>query len=573
MGLPFPQNVLKQHIAVLGKTGAGKSSALRVIVEHLLENNKRTVIIDPKGDWWGLKSSANGKSAGFPVIAFGNFKEEKATDIPMNDHSGAQIAELIATGNRPAIIGFRGWMPNQMVRFWLDFAPTLFNRNEGELYVVIDEVHNFAPKGKILDPNSGKCLHWTNRILSEGRGLGLTFFVASQRPQKVHNDTLDCCETLVAMRVAHPAARQSIKDWIDGNGDPTLGKKVLNTLAQLKRGEAWVWSPEDGFGPEHVKFPMFSTFDSFAPPQLQKKISQSGWSEVDLDSVKEKLSIVIAEAQANDPKELRKKIVELERQLKSKPPVQQAPPNQAVLDRAVTNAVLQRDKEHERSIKALLAKVEKMGTAMKGIAKVAAQFEATENVIVNKPLKAFAVAAPTSTPVFVRPVKQERVAAETGEISGPEQRILNAIAWMETIGVNQPSQAAVAFLAGYTIGGGAFNNPRGRLNQRGLVRYLSGDGIELTDSGRAMADAPATPLTATELQRMVLDRLPGPEKKLLSVLLEVGTDGLSNEELAERAGYAANGGAYNNPRGRLRSMGLIDYQSGVVMPKAFLFLN
>lgn len=32
--LPFPERVLQQHIATLGKTGSGKSSALRVIAEH-----------------------------------------------------------------------------------------------------------------------------------------------------------------------------------------------------------------------------------------------------------------------------------------------------------------------------------------------------------------------------------------------------------------------------------------------------------------------------------------------------------------------------------------------------------
>src|SRR5262249_45761598 len=151
-----------------------------------------------------------------------------------------------------------------------DFASTLFAKNVGELYLVGDEFHNFAPKGKILDPQAGKCLHWSNRLLSEGRGLGIVCLTASQRPQKVHNDSLTSHETLVAMRVIHAAARGAIKDWIDGCGDPAKGKTVLDSLANLARGEAWVWSPEIGFGPTKVKFPMFSTLDSFAPPQLQK---------------------------------------------------------------------------------------------------------------------------------------------------------------------------------------------------------------------------------------------------------------------------------------------------------------
>ena len=122
--LPFPRSILAQHMAYLGKTGSGKSSAMRVVAEDLLTNKKRTCIVDPKGDWYGLKSSADGKSAGFPVIAFGDFKEPQATDIPINPQSGKHVAELIATGNRPCIIGFRGWMPGQMTKFWIDFAST-----------------------------------------------------------------------------------------------------------------------------------------------------------------------------------------------------------------------------------------------------------------------------------------------------------------------------------------------------------------------------------------------------------------------------------------------------------------
>ena len=301
---------------MLGKTGAGKSSVLRYLVEHLLANQKRVCIVDPKGDHWGLKSSADGKSEGYPVIAFGDFKEESAQDVPINDQSGKHVAELIASGNRPCIIGFRGWMPGAMTKFWIDFASALFNANSGELYLVGDEFHNFAPKGKIMDPQAGKCLHWSNRLLSEGRGLGIVCLIASQRPQKVHNDTLTSCESLIAMRVIHKADRDAVKAWIDGCGDGSHGSDVLNSLANLARGEAWVWSPEIKFGPERIKFPMFKTFDSFAPPQLQNRISKKSWADVDLDEVKGKLAAVIEEHKANDPKELKKANADLQRQLR-----------------------------------------------------------------------------------------------------------------------------------------------------------------------------------------------------------------------------------------------------------------
>ena len=66
-------------------------------------------------------------------------------------------------------------------------------------------------------------------------------------------------------------------------------------------------------------------------------------------------------------------------------------------------------------------------------------------------------------------------------------------------------------------------------------------------------------------------RLPGPERKLLSVLIEAHPLGLPNDELAARAGYAPKGGAYNNPRSRLRTLGLVEYQAGQVRARDILF--
>ena len=157
------------------------------------------------------------------------------------------------------------------------------------------------------------------------------------------------------------------------------------------------------------------------------------------------------------------------------------------------------------------------------------------------------------------------------ELTGPEQRIFNAIRWLEAIGVDEPEQPAVAFLAGYSFGGGAFNNPKGRLRSQGLVEY-KGTCIRLTDAGRALAEGPVAPLTVEELHQRVLDRLPRPEQSILRPLLDCYPEPLWKSELSERAGRR--GGAFNNPLGRLRSLGLIAYpQPGQAVALPLLFLE
>jgi uncharacterized protein len=313
--LIVPEAILEQHVIALGKTGSGKSSKMRVLAEYALDQGRPATIVDPKGDWWGLKSSADGKKAGYPLVIFGG----EHADVPLNPRAGAELGELIATGNRPSLIDLRGWMPGDRTRFFIDFAGALFKHIRGKRWLFIDEVHNFAPKGKVLDPDAGKMLHWANRLASEGRGLGLNIVAASQRPQKVHNDFLTSCETLIACKVIHKADRDAIKDWVDGCADPAVGKQLLADLANMKRTDAWCWSPEIDFGPERITFPMFRTYDSFKPRDHQDAGKLKGWAEVDLDEVKSRLAAVVQEAQANDPAALRKRIAELERQIKAAP--------------------------------------------------------------------------------------------------------------------------------------------------------------------------------------------------------------------------------------------------------------
>lgn len=611
MKLCIPAKVLDQHLVVLGKTGAGKSSALRHLVEHLLEQKKRVVVVDPKGDWWGLKASADGKGAGFPVIAFGDFKNEEATDVPLNEHSGAHVAELIATGNRPAIIGFRGWMTGPMVRFWIDFAATLFSRNQGELYVVIDECHNFAPKGKIMDPQAGKCLHWTNRLMSEGRGLGIVCLIASQRPQKVHNDTLTSCETLVAMRVVHAADRGAVEEWIKGAGDKAEGQTVLSKLAQMSRGEAFVWSPEAGFGPERVQFPLFTTFDSFAPPQTQKKVSAKGWADVDLAAVTEKLASVIEEAKAKDPAELRRKIVELQRRAETAEKERDG--YRAELQKAEFAAMalkeqaadLKTGKGRPVLAEGHLARIEKISTKLgeavlmmdagrkdlaEALEKVSeGQARARTGAAVGLDLPEGSNVKPNTPDVFSKatragsphgaapagpksPATRDRAAAGDGGVTVPQQRILDALATLHRLGLGGPDKSNVAVFSDQSPTSSGYANNLGRLRSLGLITYPSGGRLALTDAGYVVA-RPAVVITAvTDLHRAWFSKLAAPKVRILEQLIRVYPEALAKGALADLAGQSATSSGYANNLGNLRSLGLIDYpQSGYVAATELLF--
>jgi hypothetical protein len=312
--MKIPEAALQQHVAVVGKTGSGKTFAIKGIVEQLLEQHRRVGIVDPTGAWWGLRSSRDGSGPGFPILVLGG----DHGDMPLPALGGAAVAKLLAEQGVNLVADTSLLTVGERTRWFLDFAGTLYRLNRSPLHLVLDEAHNFAPQGggQARDPDTGKMLHAANTLASGGRSRGIRLAMITQRPQKLHKDALTSADTLIAMRVLAPQDRAAVEDWIKGCGDIAQGREVLSSLAGLSRGEGWVWYPEGGFL-QRMKFPAIRTFDSSATPTDGAAIAApKSAAEIDLTEIREALADAAREAEENDPKLLRKKIAELERQLR-----------------------------------------------------------------------------------------------------------------------------------------------------------------------------------------------------------------------------------------------------------------
>jgi hypothetical protein len=563
--IQIPTAAFDQHIIVLGKTRSGKSSAMRVLVEHLLNKEEPVTIVDPKGDWWGLKASADGKQAGYPIVIFGG----EHGDVPLNARSGPSVAELVATGNRSAIIDLGGWMPGDRTQFWIDFASTYFRAHKGRHFLVIDEVHNLAPKGKILDPNAGKMLHWSNRLASEGLGKGISMIAASQRPQKVHNDFLTSCETLLAMRVIHKSDRDAVRDWIDACGDPEQGKEVLATLASLSRGEAWAYSPEYDFGPKRVQFPMFETYDSFKP-QKRVDVKLKGWAEVDLADVTKKLEAAVKEAEATDPKKLQARIQDLQKQLRTAQaaPKENKPQDiKAITDRAVgaalpafRKAIAERDRFIARLTKELLAisqlrppeAMDDKSAIHQGNREIARSHREE----VKSPRASHAA---TQRPAQV---------GETPALKAGARKMLTILAQWHPQARTKDQLGA---LAGFSPSGGTFSDYLSKLRLAGFISE-NGNGIHITDEGIAsVGQVPELPSSTDELLAMWRPKFKAGVGKMLDVLVEDYPGYITREELGDRAGYAASGGTFSDYLSQLRRARLIQESGNTVSAAESLF--
>lgn len=557
----IPTAALAQHIAILGKTGSGKTSTAKAaIVEPLLDHGAQVCIIDPTSAWWGLRLSADGKRPGYErVIILGG----ERGDLPLSERSGEAVARLVTEQGASCIIDTGGFTVGEYTRWFIAFATALYTGIRHPLHLIIDEAHHFMPQGKSPDVDAGRMLHAGNRLMSGGRSRGIRGVLITQRPAKLHKDSLTCADTLIPHRVIAPQDRAAIKDWIDGAGDAQQGKAVLDSLASLQRGEAWVWYPE-GTHLERVQFPMPKTFDSSKAPTAGGRAPKVG--EIDLSAIKSAMADAVKEAEANDPKKLRARIAELEREAKKPATMQTIKPDGAAIDRAVAKAHSDDRKEYETRVKTIKQFVSRIDADVRAINGQLTELAlALENQAIAAPRTHIERISPRKEPIH--PVSGHKIAETTTErisLDKPTMRILHSLAWWSSLGVERPTVGQAAAGARYAASG-SFDTYLSRAGTAGLLVRENGT-VRFTDAGRAAAPVVDTPLTLDELHGMILQTLDGPATRIVKALIQMGRD--ADPTVAELAAacsppYAASG-SFDTYLSRLGTKGLIERRHGRV---------
>jgi uncharacterized protein len=162
----------------------------------------------------------------------------------------------------------------------------------------------------------------------------------------------------------------------------------------------------------------------------------------------------------------------------------------------------------------------------------------------------------------------------SGEVTRPQQRILDALAWLESIGIGQANRSIAAFLSDASSRSSAYSNNVSNLRVNGYLEYPGPDIIALSDKGRNAASPIDTPLTSAELHEAIYRKLPRPQSAILRALIKEYPQSLTKGELATEAGASVTSSAFSNNVSALRSIGLIDYpQQGHVIAKPLLFLD
>ncbi len=131
MGLELPEEAVTETFAILGKRGVGKTTTARVLAEELLEVGLPVLILDPTGVW-GLRTSADGKRDGYPVIIFGG----DHADVPLKETAGTLIADVIVSQRISAVLDLSSLSKSGTRRFSTDLLDRTVNRTSASGYGV-----------------------------------------------------------------------------------------------------------------------------------------------------------------------------------------------------------------------------------------------------------------------------------------------------------------------------------------------------------------------------------------------------------------------------------------------------
>jgi DNA helicase HerA-like ATPase len=102
------------------------------------------------------------------------------------------------------------------------------------VFLVLEEAHNFVPSGA----EGGHSTYWIKRIASEGRKFGIFLVLITQRPYRVHQDTLSQCGSQIIMRLTNPEDQNAVR-----RASESISEDLLSDLPGLNVGEAVVLGP------------------------------------------------------------------------------------------------------------------------------------------------------------------------------------------------------------------------------------------------------------------------------------------------------------------------------------------
>lgn len=573
--IELPIDAVTQTIAAIGRKGAGKTYLASMIAEQMLDAKAQVVILDPIGNWYGLRIGGDGKSKGKDIFVIGG----QHGDIPLVPEAGAKIARLLVERNVSVVLDISEFRLGERKRFATDFAEELLHQKKSArtpVHIFIEEAQLFIPQR--VGSDEARMVGAFEQIVRLGRNYGIGATLITQRPQSVNKEVLSQVECLCVLQITGPHERKALEAWVQEVG---ADRTLVGELPSLTQGEGYVWSPAWLKIFKKVKFAKKTTFDTSATPVVGKLVKAAQLSSMDIQKLRDDMQEVVTQAEKDDPKALKKKIVELERQLKT------GTADPEAINKAVAIAVKKIEVERFAERGQFIKHINTLLKTLEKISKISAEALETEMVAANDEDTKKMFGIPSGEPITVTSknvgplLKQVKatldrpaIDVDASLIQPSMQRILNVLAWGESIGLSEMDKAQLALLSDHKPTSGGYANKLSMLRTSGWLDYPASGKVALTEAGRSAAVIENVPTTDEELHQMIFNKIQPAHTKILRKLIDLYPQPVRKDELAEMIEVSATSGGYANNLSRLRTLGLIGYPSqGEVVALPILFIE
>lgn len=578
--LKLPLDIITETVAFMGKKKSGKTYGASKLCEEMLKVGAQVVVLDPVGNWFNLRLSADGKKEGFKIPVFGG----DHGDVPLESKAGKLIAGIIVEKGISAILDVSDFSQGERKNFVKDFANELMRlkkRKRTPLHLFLEECRYFAPQKPIKgeEPMLGAI----SSIVRKGRNYGLGASLIDQRPASVNKEVLSQVEVLFALQLTHAIDRKAIETWVRTTDFEM--KDIYKQLPGLKPGQAWFWSPGWLNVCKLIKIAKKETFDGSSTPKFGEEIqSQVTLSKLDLEQLRDSMEEVIERAKAEDPKELRREIVRLKKELKKKSPGKievetiklkeiKVPVMDPKLVEQFCRSADRAAKSMELACQNMVEHFTKRGDRLQQQAElIAAGAESARRMgkvadagrTVQK-ISQMGAKSRSRTNGHSRP-KPSDVAPTSNVVIDDDDapkigsgaiKIMKAIAMMgEGVEVSRPKVAMLATVKHTT---GSFKNNISILRIAGLIVDGRDKSVILTQQGRDYLgdDLPDAALETEAMVELWKRKLGSGSGKILDILVESYPEGQDRETIADELEVSHTTGSFKNNLSKLRIAGLL----------------
>jgi hypothetical protein len=351
---------------------------------------------------------------------------------------------------------------------------------------------------------------------------------------------------------------------------------MLDDLPGLPTGECFVWSPQwlRMFRRETI-LPK-RTFDSTSTPRGKRGTFRGQQLKpLDLKEFQAKMADAIEQAKANDPKELKRRIAELDRKVKAMEAAKPAPagkPAKAVdvvkLQRQIDAAVSKRDREWAAYVTKCRRSYITLARAILNISKATKEFEADpwpDNGPEFAPSVLDAAAVASSPTLHVRHVETpstsvRRSAPAAKHETNGDATIGGADGKMISILANWPAgemtRTQWAAQGGVRASGSTMRGYVARLRKAGMIEQHGGRFVPTPHAVELYRGQDAATLSPDEVRATWQQKLGGGVATIIDLLHEHGRQ-LTREYLAEQLGVDPSGSTMRGYMAKLRGNNLI----------------